>query len=153
MRFVGVTGYPLGGLDKVTAAVPVDTVLTYCRYNLQDTSLAQWLPAFQQRGLGVINASVLAMGALTNRGAPPWHPAPADVLEACAKAAKLCTERGSDIAKVGLQFALALHRRRLYADRVRRPGQHGAQHRLGAGADRRRAARRRRSRPCARCAT
>ena len=107
MRFVGVTGYPLGGLDKVTAAVPVDTVLTYCRYNLQDTSLTQWLPSFQQRGVGVINASVLAMGALTNRGAPPWHPAPPAVLEACAQAAKLCAERGSDIAKVGLQFALA----------------------------------------------
>jgi L-galactose dehydrogenase len=107
VRFVGVTGYPLGGLDKVTAAVPVDTILTYCRYNLQDTSLARWLPTFHQRGVGVINASVLAMGALTNRGAPPWHPAPADVLEACAKAAKLCTDRGTDIAKVGLQFALA----------------------------------------------
>jgi L-galactose dehydrogenase len=107
VRFVGVTGYPLGSLDKVTAAVPVDTVLTYCRYNLQDTSLTRWLPAFTQRGLGVVNASVLAMGALTNRGAPPWHPAPASVLEACAKAAKLCTDNGTDIAKVGMQFALA----------------------------------------------
>ena len=107
VRFVGVTGYPLGGLDKVTAAVPVDTILTYCRYNLQDTSLARWMPAFTQRGVGVINASVLAMGALTNRGAPPWHPAPASLLEVCAKAAKLCDERGTDIAKLAMQFALA----------------------------------------------
>lgn len=105
--FVGVTGYPLAGLDTVTAAVPVDTILTYCRYNLLYTSLGRWLPGFTQRGVGVVNASVLAMGALTNRGAPPLHPAPAGLLELCAQAAKLCDERGTDIAKLAMQFALA----------------------------------------------
>jgi L-galactose dehydrogenase len=107
VRFVGVTGYPLGALDHVVREVDVDTVLTYCRYNLQDQSLVRWLPHFAEQGLGVINASVLAMGALTNRGAPPWHPAPAALLETCARAARLCADRGTDIARLALQFAAA----------------------------------------------
>lgn len=108
VRYVGVTGYPLAALEKVTRQVPTDTVLTYCRYNLQDRSLLRWLPTFRAQGVGVINASVLSMGALTDRGAPPWHPGPPAFQEACAQAARLCAERGTDIAKLALQFALAL---------------------------------------------
>jgi L-galactose dehydrogenase len=106
VRFVGVTGYPLTALGHVAAKTSVDTVLTYCRYNLQDQGLAAWLTAFSAQGVGVINASVLAMGALTNRGAPPWHPAQPPVLEACGRAARLCAQRGSDISKLALQFSL-----------------------------------------------
>jgi L-galactose dehydrogenase len=107
-RYVGVTGYSLKALDYVSARAKVDTVLTYCRYNLQDQSFAQWSPVFAERDIGVINASVLAMGALTTRGAPAWHPASAELLEACARAAQLCRDRGSDIAKLALQYALRL---------------------------------------------
>lgn len=108
VRYVGVTGYPLAALERITSQVPVDTVLTYCRYNLQDRSLLRWLPVFTSQGVGVINASVLSMGALTNRGASAWHPGPPALHEACVRAAGLCRERGSDIAKLALQFALTL---------------------------------------------
>jgi L-galactose dehydrogenase len=107
VRFVGVTGYPLTSLGNVISRVPVDSVLTYCRYNLQDRSLLPWLPVFAEQGVGVINASVLSMGLLTERGAPPWHPATARLREAGRQAAQLCKQRGSDIAKLGIQFALA----------------------------------------------
>jgi L-galactose dehydrogenase len=107
-RYVGITGYSLKALEYVSARTKVDTVLTYCRYNLQDRSLAELLPTFAEREIGVINASVLAMGALTARGAPPWHPASAELLGACARAAQLCREKGADIAKLALQYALRL---------------------------------------------
>ena len=42
-RYVGVTGYSLKALDHVSARAKVDTILTYCRYNLQDRSFADWL--------------------------------------------------------------------------------------------------------------
>jgi L-galactose dehydrogenase len=107
-RYVGITGYSLKALEYVSARAKVDTILTYCRYNLQDRSFADWLPTFQSRDVGIVNASVLAMGALTTRGAPSWHPASAVLLETCARAAQLCRDRGSDIAKLALQYALRL---------------------------------------------
>ena len=43
----------------------VDAVLSYCHYSLNDTSLSTLLPYLEQRGVGVINASILSMGLLT----------------------------------------------------------------------------------------
>lgn len=107
-RHVGITGYSLKALEHVSARAKVDTILTYCRYNLQDQSFADWLPTFREREIGIVNASVLAMGALTSRGAPSWHPASDLLLTTCARAAQLCRDHGSDIAKLALQYAMRL---------------------------------------------
>jgi L-galactose dehydrogenase len=107
VRFVGVTGYPLLPLAYVAGRAPVDTVLSYCRYTLLDRELLSWSPHFEPRGVGVINAAPLAMGLLTEEGAPPWHPAPARVRDHAAHAAKLCRVRGVDIAQVALRFSVA----------------------------------------------
>lgn len=104
---VGVTGYPLPALAQVARRVPVDTVLSYCQYTLQDHRLAAWRDRFAELGVAVLAAAPLAMGALTAAGPPTWHPAPAEVLRRCAAAAELCRARGSDIARIALQFAVA----------------------------------------------
>jgi len=81
IRFTGITGYPLTPLAKVIEAVQIDTVLTYCRYNLMDTSMDNILtPVARRRATAVINASPLHMRVLTEKGAPSWHPAPDKVL-------------------------------------------------------------------------
>jgi L-galactose dehydrogenase len=107
VRFLGITGYPLPALARVAAAVPVDTVLSYCRYTLLDRALAAAAPGFAAAGTAVMNASPLAMGLLSRRGAPDWHPAPPEVRLAAAAAADRCAERGVDIAQVALSFAAA----------------------------------------------
>ncbi|MFI6360913.1 aldo/keto reductase [Streptomyces sp. NPDC050743] len=107
VRAVGVTGYPLAALGHVAEQVPVDAVLSYCQYTLQDQRLAKWRDRFAESGAAVINAAPLAMGALTSYGPAPWHPAPAPVLEHCAAAAALCRSRGADIARIALQFSLS----------------------------------------------
>jgi aryl-alcohol dehydrogenase-like predicted oxidoreductase len=107
VRFVGVTGYPLIPLAYVAGRAPVDTVLSYCRYTLLDRELLRWMPHFESRGIGVINAAPLAMGLLSERGAPPWHPAPARLRDHAAQAAQVCRQRGVDIAQVALRFAVA----------------------------------------------
>jgi len=107
VRFVGVTGYPLGLLKEVAESTGIDMLLSYCRYNLMDTALAQVLmPALRRRGIGLVNASPLHMRVLTVKGAPEWHPAPEAVLEAGSRAADWCTRRGADISQLALQFAL-----------------------------------------------
>jgi L-galactose dehydrogenase len=110
VRHIGITGYPLHLLRDVAAAAGpmVDTVLSYCRYNLLDRSLATVLaPLAQEHGLGLINASPLHMRLLTRLGAPDWHPAPRRVAEVARRAAEYCTAHGVDLADLAMQFALS----------------------------------------------
>lgn len=106
-RYVGITGYPLQVMMRIAAQAPVDSILSYCRYDLLiddlDTAL---MPFAEKHGIGVINASPLHMGVLTERGAPAWHPAPQAVHEAGAKAAQLCRARGFDLSELALRWCL-----------------------------------------------
>jgi L-galactose dehydrogenase len=64
--FIGITGYPLKTLLRVAEAVPVDTILSYCRYNLTVTDIDDVLTLFaKSQGIGLINAAGLHMGILT----------------------------------------------------------------------------------------
>lgn len=106
-RFVGITGYPVHNLKRLAEKSEIDTILTYCRYNLLDTAAQDVLvPLAKKKNLGLINASPLHMRALTNTGVPDWHPAPVRVVEAAAKAAQHCKSRGIDIADLAMQFVL-----------------------------------------------
>lgn len=107
VRYIGVTGYPLPALASVADRSDIDVVLSYCRYTLLDRALESWLPFFAERGVAVLNASPMAMGALTARGAPEWHPAPAELLRCCAAASRLCTQRGTTLEELALQFSVA----------------------------------------------
>ncbi len=107
VRFVGITGLPLKIFRYVQERAEIDTILSYCHYTLQDTSLAELIPALQAKQIGLINASPLGMGLLTNRGTPEWHPATPDIKQVCAQAAAYCRSQGVDIAKLAMQFALA----------------------------------------------
>lgn len=107
VQFVGFSGLPLAIYQKVLDRINVDAIITYCHYALNDQSLTDMLPYLQAKQVGIINASPLGMGLLTNRPPPAWHPANAEIKAACAAAATLCRERGTDIAALGLQFALS----------------------------------------------
>ena len=56
--------------------------------------------------MGLINASPLHMGVLTERGAPSWHPAPKEVLETGTKIVAACEARGMKVGDVALRFCL-----------------------------------------------
>jgi len=107
VRFVGITGLPLSVLQYVAERVPIDTILSYCHYELNDTSLESLTPYLKDKGIGVISASPLGMGLLSTRGTPPWHPAPSNMKEICARAAAHCRDRGADLEKLAIQFAVA----------------------------------------------
>jgi L-galactose dehydrogenase len=106
-RYIGITGYPPKLLRRIAEAAPVDSILTYCHYNLMNTEMDGVLTAFaRERGIGLINASPLHMGILTEHGPQEWHPAPPAVREAGRKAAEFCRSHGADISDVGLRFSL-----------------------------------------------
>lgn len=106
-RFIGITGYPLPLLTEVADRKRVDTILSYCRYNLLISDLETKLARFaEDKGIGLINASPLHMGILTERGAPAWHPAPQKVKDAGARIVALCRARKLDASMVALKFCL-----------------------------------------------
>jgi L-galactose dehydrogenase len=107
-RFIGITGLPLqvfpSILDKVGPNI-VDTILSFCHYELNDDSLLGLLPYLTRKGVGIINASPTGMGLLTPQGAPAWHPASKVIIDGCRKAVEYCQRRGIDILKVAIQFS------------------------------------------------
>jgi L-galactose dehydrogenase len=109
VRHVGVTGLPLRALERAVnqGGDLIEAVLSFCHYELNDTSLQSLIPMLSEQGIGIINASPTGMGLLTERGAPSWHPAPAHVQACCREAVGLCAERGWDIVELAIQFALA----------------------------------------------
>jgi L-galactose dehydrogenase len=107
-RYIGITGYPPKALRRIAEAAPVDSILTYCHYNLMNTDMDEVLTAFaREHGIGLINASALHMGILTEHGPQEWHPAPQAVRDAGRKAAEFCRSHGADISEVALHFSLS----------------------------------------------
>lgn len=107
VAFIGITGLPLSIFEYVMDRVEVDTILSYCHCSLNDISLKHLIPYLEERKAGIISASPLSMGLLTRRGPPSWHPADKKIIEACARAAAFCEEKGVDIAKLALQYSLS----------------------------------------------
>lgn len=106
---VGITDLQLENLKWViehSAEGTVESVLNFCHYCLNDDKLVDFLDFFESKGIGVINASPLSMGLLSLRGAPAWHPAPAALAEACAKAARHCADKGYPIEKLAIQYSV-----------------------------------------------
>jgi L-galactose dehydrogenase len=107
VRFIGITGLQLKVMRWIAERAPSDTFLSYCRYNLLIDDLDELLTGFaKQRNIGLINASPLHMGVLTERGAPSWHPAPKEVQEVGPKVVKACEARGFRVGDVALRFCL-----------------------------------------------
>jgi aryl-alcohol dehydrogenase-like predicted oxidoreductase len=107
---VGITDLQLPNLQWVvehSAAGTVETVLNFCHYCLCDDALVDYLDFFERHGIGLINASPLSMGLLSERGVPAWHPAPQPLVEACHRAATFCRDQGYPIEKLAMQFAVS----------------------------------------------
>lgn len=107
---IGITGLPLKVLVAVleqTGPGVVETVLSFCRFELNDSALGELVPYFQGMGVGVINASPTGMGLLTERGVPTWHPAPPAMVEGARRAVEFCRREGLDIVKLAVQYAIS----------------------------------------------
>ncbi len=108
VRFIGFSGYPQKIFRFICDQAPVDCVLSYNQYTLQNTRFAdETIPYLKARGVGVMNAGPFSARLLTNAPLPAWLKEPEAVKAAARQAAALCAARGSDIAKLALQFSLA----------------------------------------------
>ncbi|KAF7725179.1 hypothetical protein EC973_000345 [Apophysomyces ossiformis] len=111
IKYVGCSGYPLPVLLKIaehqqSIGQPLDIVLSYCHYTLQNTQLADYTPRF--RGAGVrylLNASPLAMALFREAGPPDWHPAHAELRAAARECAEFSKANGFNISDLASKFS------------------------------------------------
>lgn len=108
VRFIGISGYPMKIFREVLKKEPLDCILSYNQYTLQNTRLVdELLPLLKEKQVGVMNAGPFSARLLTNAPLPAWLKEPEEVKAAARRAAALCAERGSDIAKLALQFSIS----------------------------------------------
>ena len=98
VRFIGISGYPMKIFRYVLDHAPLDVVLSYNQYTLQNTRLGELISYLQSKGTGIMNAGPFAARLLTNAALPKWHRDPENVKVACRRAAEHCAKRGVDIA-------------------------------------------------------
>ncbi len=107
---VGITDLQPENIKWVVEHTPegmVETIMNFCHYTLNDDMLLDYLDMFEERGIGVISASPLSMGLLSQRGVPAWHPAPKSLVEACQRAVAHCNSKGYPIEKLAVQYAVS----------------------------------------------
>jgi len=108
VRFIGFSGYPQKIFRFVCDQAAVDCVLNYNQYTLQNTRFAdETIPYLKAKGVGVMHAGPFSARLLTDAPLPAWLKEPEAVKHAARQAAELCRTRGSSIAKLALQFAIA----------------------------------------------
>ncbi len=107
-RYIGFSGYPMKIFKFILEQTSVDCVLSYNQYTLQNTRFAdEAVPYLISKNVGVMSAGPFSARLLTNAPLPVWLKEPETVKSAARAAAAHCASRGSDIAKLALQFSLA----------------------------------------------
>jgi aryl-alcohol dehydrogenase-like predicted oxidoreductase len=106
VRFVGISGYPMKIFKSVIERTDLDVILSYNHYTLQNTMLADLSPFLKQKGVGIMNAAPFSARLLANAPLPKWHKATIEVRAIARMAAQHCESKGSDIAKLALQYSI-----------------------------------------------
>jgi L-galactose dehydrogenase len=106
VRYIGVSGYPMKMFHYILDHTDIDVILTYNHYTLQNDMALELLPICQRKNVGIINAAPFSARLLSDAPLPPWHKATPEVRRIAKAAAEHCRARGSDIAKLALQYSL-----------------------------------------------
>lgn len=108
VRFIGFSGYPQKIFRTICDQTQVDCALSYNQYTLQNTRFEdETVPYLKAKGVGILNAGPFSARLLTQAPLPAWLKEPESVKAAARAAAALCASRGTDIAKLALQFSCA----------------------------------------------
>ncbi len=107
VRYIGVSGYPMKMFKYILDNADIDVILTYNHYTLQNDMALELLPICKAKGVGIINAAPFSARLLSDAELPPWHKAKPQVRQIAKQAAEHCKKRGSDIAKIALQYSAA----------------------------------------------
>lgn len=114
VRNVGISGYPVDYLlflsNKVLRVLqePLDVVLSYSNFCLQNTILGQYKDRFysEAKVTKVINASPLSMSLLRSQTTHSFHPAPPELKDSVELVSQFCANKGVELSDIASRFAL-----------------------------------------------
>jgi len=111
VRYIGITGYPLEMFEQLIPRSPIkiDTILSYCKLSIHDDSLAKFVEKHQSsflKDVGIVSASALSMGLLTQNGPQDWHPAALELKVVAKKAAEIAAAKGCNMARLAIRFSV-----------------------------------------------
>ena len=118
IKYVGISGYPIDALCSLAERVlaktgePLDMVMSYANFTLQNTTLASaGVARLKAAGVSVVpNASPLGMGLLRREGPPigltDFHPAGRDLRAAIQRASDFCDSHDEKLEVISLRYAL-----------------------------------------------
>jgi aryl-alcohol dehydrogenase-like predicted oxidoreductase len=107
VKHIGVSGYPMHMFQYILDRAPLDVVLSYNHYTLQNTMFADLVPYLKSKNVGIMNAAPFSARLLTNAPLPVWHKATPQVRQIAKAAADHCASKGVDIAQLALQYSIA----------------------------------------------
>jgi aryl-alcohol dehydrogenase-like predicted oxidoreductase len=106
IKAIGASAFPLSVLNDITQKTHLDFILSYCHYNLLNNKLKEFIEILKNPQLGIINASPLYMGLLSEHDIPSWHPATPLQKNNVFEAKKYAKKHGLDITKIATYFAI-----------------------------------------------
>ncbi|KUJ20353.1 Aldo/keto reductase [Mollisia scopiformis] len=119
VKYIGISGYPVPLLCELAELVvretgePLDAVMSYANFSLQNTTLkSEGLERLRRAGVSCVpNASILGMGLLRGQGVPvggkgDFHPAPEGLRRRCLEAAKWVETKGERLEVVSIRWGL-----------------------------------------------
>lgn len=107
VKHIGISGYPMNIFKYVLDKAPLDVVLSYNHYTLQNTMFADLVPYLKSKNVGIMNAAPFSARLLTNQSLPAWHKATPEVRRIAKAASDHCASKGVDIAQLALQYSIA----------------------------------------------
>jgi aryl-alcohol dehydrogenase-like predicted oxidoreductase len=107
VRYLGFSGYPMKIFRFILEQTTVDCALSYNQHTLQNTRFSdEIVPYLKSKNVGALNAGPFSARLLTNAPLPAWLKEPESVKAAARAAAAHCASRGTDLAKLALQFSI-----------------------------------------------
>jgi aryl-alcohol dehydrogenase-like predicted oxidoreductase len=89
VKYIGFSGYPQKIFKFIADQTPVDCVLSYNQYTLQNTRFAdETVPYLKSKGIGAMNAGPFSARLLTRAPLPAWLKDPESVKAAARAAAE-----------------------------------------------------------------
>ena len=122
VKYVGISGYPMKMFRYVADRAPLDVILSYNHYTLQNTMLADLVPYLKSKDIGIMNAAPFSARLLTNATLPKWHKATPLVRRQRARQPSIANPRAWTLPswRCSFRFPMRISRRASWDQRIQR---------------------------------
>jgi aryl-alcohol dehydrogenase-like predicted oxidoreductase len=106
---IGINSYPIQPLINIieNTTIKINSVGTYAHNTLINNSVVDYIDYFTKKNISIINSSPLAMGLLTQKGPPDWHPASDLMLNTVNDLNTYCISKQLNISNLSMIYSLS----------------------------------------------